>query len=287
MNRTTALMLSMALLSTLLISAGAQSNVSASPSNAKYVTILSPYNYTVHQNDTINIGYVGPGQTIYVSISSVTSNGVFTFDHGWNELDANHLPTGWIAQNSSLNNELLSTKITVAPNSPNGTYSFGLTAVNLANYSKLGNLSFRIEVNVTPNVFSFSASPSVIHAGPGQPASILVTLNNTGVSDSPFVISVAGLPAWNTTQTVIALHHSTGRVQYPIYENEPGVYHIKLYVNSTSSSLISKKSDLTLVVGASVRNDYAALGQGSIIFPIVYAPVYSIMYIIDLIAKAL
>ena len=188
-------------------------------------------------------------------------------------------------QNSSLNNEALSAEIKVAPQLAYGQYSLNITAINTGNYSGLGALKFTATVNVTPNVFKLSTSPSVLRAGPGQPAEILVKINNTGVSDSPFVITLGGIPAWNTTDTVIALHHTTGTFKYPVYENEPGVYNIKLYVNSSASPLISKESNLTLVVGASVRNDYSALSQGVPLFPIIYEPAYAVMYFIGLLAK--
>lgn len=254
-------------------------------SAASYVNITSPFNYTVTNNGTVALGNVGPGQTFYVTISAVTNNGIFTFDHAWNKLVASDLPAGWVVQNSSLNNEALSAEIKVAPQLSYGQYTFNITAINTGNYSGLGALKFTAAVNVTPNVFKLTTSPSVLRAGPGQPAEITVIINNTGVSDSPFVISLGGIPAWNTTDTVIALHHTTGRFQYPVYEYEPGVYNINLHVNSTASPLISKESNLTLIVGASVRNDYSALGQGVPLFPIVYEPAYAVMYFIGLLAK--
>jgi hypothetical protein len=259
----------------------------AIPAASSYVNITSPFNYTITGNGTVALGNVGPGQTFYVTISSITNNGVFTFDHGWNKLTTSSLPSGWISQNSSLNNQGLSVEITVAPKAPDGKYSFNVTAINLGNYSKLGALTFTATVNVTPNVFKLSASPPVLTAGPGQPAEISVAINNTGVSDTPFVLSLGGIPAWNNTYTVIALHHTTSKFQYPVYENEPGVYNIKLHVNSTASPLISKESNLTLIVRASVRNDYSALGQGVPLFPIVYEPAYAVMYFIGLLVKLL
>ncbi len=255
---------------------------------ASYVSIVSPFNYTANGNVTVPLGSVGPGQTFYVTVSAETTNSTgHMLNYGWNKLVATNLPAGWIAQNSSLNNQYLSTEITVAPREPNGTYSFNLTAINLGNYSGIGSMEFTMTVNVTPDVLKLGVSPTVLRAGPGQPAEVSVTVNNTGVSDTPFVIGLAGLPAWNTTQTVIALHHTTGRFQYPVYENEPGVYNIKLYVNSTASPLISKESNLTLIVGASVMNDYSALGQGLPLFPIVYEPAYAVMYFLGLLAKML
>jgi hypothetical protein len=255
---------------------------------ASYVSIVSPFNYTANGNVTVPLGSVGPGQTFYVTVSAETTNSTgHMLNYGWNKLVATNLPAGWIAQNSSLNNQYLSTEITVAPREPDGTYSFNLTAINLGNYSGIGSMEFTMTVNVTPDVLKLGVSPTVLRAGPGQPAEVSVTVNNTGVSDTPFVIGLGGLPAWNTTQTVIALHHTTGRFQYPVYENEPGVYNIKLYVNSTASPLISKESNLTLIVGASVMNDYSALGQGLPLFPIVYEPAYAVMYFLGLLAKML
>lgn len=260
----------------------------ASPVGASYVNIVSPYNYTVYSNGTVALGNVGPGQTFYVTISAATTNQTGSLlNYGWNKLVATGLPAGWIVQNSSLNNQFLSTEITVAPREPDGTYSFSLTAINLGNYSKIGALEFTVAVNVTPNVLKLGASPNVLRAGPGQPAEVSVMINNTGVSDTPFVISLSGLPSWNETYTVIALHRTTGTFRYPVYENEPGVYNIKLHVNSTASPLISKESNLTLIVGASLENDYSAIGQGVPLFPMVYEPAYAVMYFIGLLAKLL
>lgn len=253
---------------------------------SQYVNVVEPYNYTVYNNGTIYLGNVGPGQPFYITVSSVTSNSTgFVLDYGWNKLDVSGLPQGWIAENSSLNNQLLSARISVAPLAKDGKYTFDLTAVNLGNYSKVGSVTFKAVVNVTPNVFSTDVTPTRLITGPGQPANIHVLINNTGVSDSPFQISVSGLPAWTYQSTVIALHHTSGSFIYPVYESEPGVYNIGLNVTSTASPLVHSTTNLTLVVRASVPGDYSALGQGSVGFPIIYAPAYAIMYIIGEIAK--
>lgn len=260
--------------------------VSAAHAASGYVNVLEPYNYTVYNNGTIYLGNVGPGQPFYVTISSVTSNSTgFVLDYGWNKLIATDLPSGWIAVNSSLNNQVLSAKVSVAPLAPDGKYTFYLTAVNIGNYSKVGSVRFKAVVNVTPNVFSTRVAPLRVTTGPGQPASIDVLINNTGVSDSPFVIGIDGLPAWTYQSTVIALHHTSGSFAYPVYENEPGVYNVRLNVTSAASPLIHSSTNLTLVVKASLPGDYSALGQGSVGFPIIYAPAYAVMYIIGEIGK--
>jgi len=254
--------------------------------SAAYVNITEPYTATLQQNGSIYLGKVGPGQTFYVTISAATTNQTgATVNPGWDELLASSLPNGWITQNSPLYGLYPSTKITVAPNAANGTYAFNLEAVNFGNYSKIGSINIKAYVNVTPDVFVLSVSPTQITAGPGQPSAVYVTINNTGVSDSPFLITVHGLPGWNSSKTVIALHHTVGQFTYPIYENEPNVYRLQVYASSVSSPLIYEQSNITLTTRATIASDYSALGQGSIIFPIIYAPAYSVMYIISLIAK--
>lgn len=245
------------------------------------VTLLEPFSATVSQGGQVFLGKVGPGQTFYVTISANTINSTGkAFPYGWNKMVATDVPPGWIVENSSLNGAVLSIKIDPSPNAQNGTYSFNLTAINLGNYSHLGAVEFQALINVTPNVFNLQITPTNVSTGPGQPASIYVTINNTGVSDSPFVIRMYGLPAFNITKPVIALHHTTETFSYPIYENEPGVYHAQLNVTSGSSPLVYKKSNVTLSIQLSLLNDYRAIGQGAIAFPVIYQPVYAVMYII-------
>ena len=255
--------------------------------SASYVNIIEPYNITIQNNGSVYLGKVGPGQTFFVTISASTMGTPGNIlNLGWNKFVAADLPPGWTAQNSSLYNPTLSTKITVDPNSSNGTYTFNLTAINIGNYSKIGSIRFKAYVNVTPDVFVLSVNPTSISAGPGEPASVYVTINNTGVSDSPFVISSQGLPGVNSTQIVIALHNTTQQFVYGMYENEPGLYNAKLKVSSISSSRIYKETGVSLNIVASVPNDFEALGQGALAFPIIYEPAYAIMYLIRLLMRA-
>lgn len=255
--------------------------------SAANVNIVEPYNATVQNGGSIYLGKVGPGQTFYVTISSATRNSTGTLlESGWNKLIATGKPSTWIVQNSSLYNRYPSVKVTVAPNAQNGTYMFNMTAINVGNYSGVGSVSFTVYVNVTPDVFRLGVSPQTINAGIGQPARVFVTINNTGVSDTPFEITVRNLPAWNRSSTVIALHHTEQKFVYSMYEDEPGVYHVRVYVNSTASPLIFKQENVTLTTHATVLNDYRALGYGTLTFPVVYEPVYAVMHLISLLFKS-
>ncbi len=249
---------------------------------AAYVNVSQPYSATIYNNGSILLGKVGPGQTFFVTISSTTASGSGqVYQYGWNRMIAGGLPPGWIAENSSLNYANLSVKVTPPPAAVYGIYSFNLTAINTGNYSGRGAVRFRALINVPPNVFQLNVTPTNISAGPGQPSTIKVTINNTGVSDSPFLIKVQGLPGWNASQSVIARHHTISTYDYPVYQNTPGVYHAALNVTSSASPLITKRSNVTIVISASLLNDYRAIGQGAIGFPIILEPVYALMHLIS------
>lgn len=255
-------------------------------SSASSIQIIEPFNQTLYNNGTIFLGNVGPGQPFYITALSATQNasGV-TIIRGWNQMYALNLPQGWIASNSSVYSKTLSVEVTPSPNASTGTYNFTVLAKNFGNYSKLGNIEFTVRINVTPNVFGLSIYPKNVSSGPSEPVYINVTISNTGVSDSPFYISTKGLPVFNKTEEVIALHGTTERFSYPVYESEPGVYPANITVGSVASSIVHKEANITLTVSSSIPNDYNALGYGTVAFPVIYEPVYSVMYFINLISK--
>jgi len=195
------------------------------------------------------------------------------------------VPSGWTFQPSPLYANPMKLKITVAQNAPNGTYPIVARAVNIGNYSGLGNLTFTAFINVTPNVLVANLSPTVIHAGVGQPADLRIFVNNTGASDDPFLLYTEGLPAFAEKYEVIAKKDTPTTFYLPVYENEPGVYHFKLFVASATSPLVKKMFSETLVVNVSLGNDYAALGQGILISPLIYEPAYVIMQLLRLLGK--
>lgn len=255
---------------------------------AASINITEPYPAIVPNNGSMYLGKVGPGQPFYVTAESTAINASgIPIERGWNQLNATGLPAGWVVTNSSVYSEYLTVRITPSSTAANGTYTFRLIARNFGNYSKLGIVEFTAYVNVTPDVFSLTVNPYNITTGPGEPSNIYITINNTGVSDSPFYINAQGLPAWNGTEDVIALHQTSRTFVYPIYEYEPGTYKARMYVGSTASSLVHKQANVTMVVRASVPNDYKAIGYGAAVFPVIYEPVYAVMYLLRLLFGAL
>ena len=249
---------------------------------ATYLNVQGPVASQLHNGGMLNLGKVGPGESFYVLASPTTPNasGV-SVSIGWDTLQAVSLPNGWSSQASPLYENPMKMKVTVAPDAASGTYNMTLRAVNVQNYSKLGNLTFTATINVTPNVFAASVTPLNVTSGVGQPVNLQVTINNTGASDDPFLINARGLPAWDVPAEVVAPHSSSKTFLYPIFIDEPGSYSFNLTINSTTSPLLKKSYGVTLVAQASLLNDYSATGQGVVLSPIIYEPVYAFMLLVN------
>ncbi|MCL4364854.1 hypothetical protein M1590_00830 [Candidatus Marsarchaeota archaeon] len=246
--------------------------------NATYLNIQGPVSGVLHNGEGIYLGKVGPGESFYVSASATTTNSTgYSVNIGWDQLKALNLPKGWYSQPSLLYENPMKIKITLPSTAVNGTYNITLEAVNVQNYSRLGNITVTAYVNVTPNVFNVSVSPTDIQSGIDQPTNLKVVINNTGISDDPFNINLYGLPAWNLSDQVVQLHLSRSSYVYPVYVNEPGRYEFNLTVSSTTSPVLRRSFPITLTADATLYNDYRAVGQGVIISPVIFDPPYELM----------
>ena len=252
---------------------------------ASYLTAIAPVSTTVYNNQSFYLGKVGPGESFYILANPNTTSASGNYINiGWDTLQAVNLPTGWSSQPSPHFGDPMKMKITVSPDAQYGRYTLELSALNF--YSG-ENLTFFGYVNVTPDVFVLSVSPASLSSGIGQPANLYITINNTGISDDPFMITAKGLPAWNVSDEVISLHSTRNRFTYPIFQNEPGVYDFNLTVTAATSSLISKSYPVSFVVQESLLNDYDAVGNGIGLSPIIFEPAYAFMSAISYVYKAI
>ncbi|MGC8568246.1 MAG: hypothetical protein ACP5LP_03340 [Candidatus Micrarchaeia archaeon] len=251
-------------------------------STAAYVNLVNPLNATLYTNQTIYIGEVAPGQSFSVGILSNTTNSTGSMIlYGWNKLVALDLPPNWTASSTSFNTRYLQVLIKPSSNSEIGKYRLKFEAINVGNYTHLGVLPFYATISINPSVFSISAYPSKIISTPGVPANVTIAINNSGVSDCPFIISSAGLINFNNTESIIAVHHRTVHANYPVREGQAGSYNFRLMINSTQSSLVNKTLNITFIVKPTMGSEFASTGQGIAIFPITYAPIYAIEYLLS------
>ena len=254
---------------------------------ASYLNISQPITATLNQNGSVYLGKVGPGESFYILANSTAPNGKQIVNVGWDKLETSSLPSGWSSQPSQLYANPMKLKVTVSPTSANGTYKIGVRAVNVGNYSGLGNLTFYAYVNVTPSIYSVSVSPRSLSSGLGQPTNIYVTINNTGISDDLFILSSSGLPAWNLTERFASIHLSKDTFAYPIFADEPGTYQLNFSVDSATSSSIRQNFPIRFTIAESIGNDYAAVGKGMALSPVIFEPAYALMSLISWASGAL
>ena len=249
-------------------------------------TVTGPASATLVNGQSVYLGKVGPGESFYVLASASTPNATgYVVNIGWDQLNATNLPQGWQSQNSLLYENPMKIKITVPADASIGSYNITLRATNTQNYSRLGNITVYAHVNVTPYVFSVNVQPTVIESGVSQPTNIYVTINNTGISDDPFAINLEGLPAWNVTDQVVALHLTQSTYVYPVYVDEAGKYRFNLTVSSTTSPSLALSFPMNLTARSSLINDYKAVGQGVMLSPVIFDPAYELMLFLSYLYK--
>jgi hypothetical protein len=249
---------------------------------ASYLIVQGPVSGLLYEGGNVTLGKIGPGESIYILASATTQNkSGAIINIGWDTLKALSLPQGWTAQPSPLYENPMKMKITASPDTPTGTYKIVVRAVNVGNYSKLGNLTFNAYIYISNDVFSAKVEPQSLVSGISQPVNVRIMINNTGASDDPFMINAYGLPAWDVPTQVIASHTSVSTYQYPIYANEPGEYNFNLTINSTTSPTLRQTFPIKLVAQASLLNDYSATGQGVVLSPIIYEPAYAFMLLLN------
>lgn len=257
-------------------------------SASSYLSVIGPVSSTIYNNGNVYLGKVAPGESFYILANSSTVNNTgYYLNIGWDRLTAVRLPTGWSAQNSPLYENPMKMKVTVSANASYGNYTMIVRAVNVQNYSYIGNLTFAASVNVTPDVFNVQVSPRAIRSGIGQPAVLDIVINNTGISDDPFIINAQGLPAWNVSEHAISLHSRVTSFGYPVFLEEPGAYSFNLTVSSSTSAQVSKSYKIRFYVNESLGNDYSAVGQGAVLSPILFEPAYALMSLLSYIYNAI
>jgi hypothetical protein len=251
-----------------------------------YVNMTEPYVSTLYNNSTVYLGKVAPGQTFYIKIFSGSLNSKNQFINlGWNQLVAYGLPKGWIIDNSSLYDNYLSVEIKAAPSASYGIYKFKLKAINFGNMSGLGNSIINSEINVSDNVINVTMPYNLITTDPFVYKNVYIIINNTGVSDNPFIITSTGLPDTSFNESVIAVHGRKSEIAYPIYLNTQGIYKLNLSIKSATSPEVERTEQIKIIAKSNPYNNYLSVGSGSPIFPIIYAPLEAVMYFISLLIK--
>ncbi len=241
------------------------------------INIISPSMQNVSEGDTIDVGTVGPGQTVSILIDpNVSTGGIYGIGGKYNLAVAQNLPLGWTSLDSKLYQDPLQVRITADPDAPEGNYTYRVTAINENNGEGLGNLSFFVKERITYDVMSFNVSPSSLTVGPGQPARFAITIQNKGSTSDVFQVNATGAKRWEFKKPVFVPAQSTRTIYYEIVGQEEQTFQPTINVVSLASDRISGEQNVTLFIRSDLLGDYRATNNGVLVFPIFEAPIYSL-----------
>ena len=246
------------------------------------ITVISPVTQDVSEGDIIDLGTIGPGQTVSILVDPiVTTGGIYDIGGTYDMAVAHDLPRGWIAEGSKLYQNPLQVPITADPNTSEGNYSAKVTVIDEYNGEELGNVTFTVKVRITWDVMDFDVSPTYRSVGPGQPARFSITIINKGSTSDVFEVSAIGPKKWEFKKPVFVPAMSTKTASYEIVGYEEETYRTTIKVVSLASSNIAGEKNVTIFVHSNLLGDFKATNNGVIIFPIFEMPIYALAGLIS------
>ncbi|MFH2100951.1 MAG: hypothetical protein ABII71_02595 [Candidatus Micrarchaeota archaeon] len=241
------------------------------------VTVVSPVKLEVGEGDILDLGTIGPGQTIQVQIEPKVDTGGIHGKGGYYDMaQATVLPEGWMSEPSKLYGRPLQVKITADQDAPEGDYSAKVTVIDEMDGEELGNITFTAWIHITWDVLDVEVTPAYSTVGPGQPSRFEITVWNKGSASDAFNISATGARSWEFTKAVFVPAKSSKTIFYDLVGYEEETYKSKISVVSLASDNIHEEQDVTLFIKADLLGDFKATNRGTAIFPIFEAVIYSL-----------
>ncbi len=250
---------------------------------AASIEMIEPVVATVSDGDVVNLGTIGPGQTLAVTVNG-KAVGKDELEANWGILGVMETPDGWSGFDSKVYAQNMRATVKAEPAAADGNYmvKFKLTECESANEEceakqGLGSVTFFGRITVSREVLSTSVQTSSITTGVGQPARYPLTIENKGSASDVFEISAKGVPAWGIKKTVHVAAGQTIGTFYEIAVNEEKEYSPTIIVKSLSSDELKHNHDVKLNVKSDVVGDIKASKNGILLFPITLEPLYTMV----------
>lgn len=241
------------------------------------ITVVYPSVGDVKNGDVIDLGTIGPGQTVSILIDPIVKTGGLRELGGtYDQAVAVDIPKGWSSKESKLYQNPLQVTITADPNAKEGNYTAKVTVIDEFNGEELGNITFTVKVRITWDVMDFDVSPAYVNVGPGQPAKFSITITNKGSTSDVFEVSAIGPRKWEFKKPVFVPAQTSKTINYEIVGSEEETYRATINIVSLASSNIADEKNVTIFVHSDLFGDYKATNHGTLLFPIFEAPIYAI-----------
>ncbi len=254
--------------------------------SAAQVVLYFPQNQVIKAGDTIDLGIVGPGQTLKLGVRG--ESGEFHTITGkeveWSQLKVERqaLPVGWSAVDSLLFASDKIASVVISKDALEGEYVFDLAVFQDAN--QLQPLKFKAKVFVTKKVFDFLLLRDPVKAEVGKAAVYLFKLKNKSSASEAFHIASNGLPSGMSADfdSPLIAPYSEQLVELKVIANEKGNYKFKISATALSSEKLIESQVFELFVGSNLIGDLKSTTRGALVFPSLEQAVYSLLGLVSL-----
>ncbi len=245
------------------------------------VKILEPYPQVVSSGDEIDLGYIGPGQTFSIMISTkVDYGGVFSQGGNWDHLYVESLPEGWEASKSSFGSKL---KINVkAPSDVSeGIYHIKFVVEDEGHQEEIGDkLVFDGKVEVKKDLVRLHVSPLRQTVSAGSPARFKVVIENPSTASDVFVVETDGLPGWDLKREVFIPFRGRTEFYYELVNSEEDSIPVNIHVYSKSSEQINDRVKVQLITKSDPYYDLLSTNNGLLLYPPAEFLIYGVFQLV-------
>lgn len=238
--------------------------------SAAHIEITAPVSATAYDNNIVDFGVVGPGQSLEISASEPTNEpaygnpGVIAV---WDQLNfvPDSIPKGWTFENGKTYERNFHAFLIVSPQAADGDYSFQMRPVD--EYEGVASITFAGKVRVNRNVFGLKASPSQATVAVGTPALYTLELENKAMATDTYNVTVTGFPgAVKYSKKVTVVRQSKTTTPFEVLANEQSTYPVTFTAVSLSSNRISASATASITTKASLFEDVQSAGYGLLLF---------------------
>lgn len=241
------------------------------------VSMIEPFQKNIINNEEIDLGVIGPGQTISVSIDGrPKTGGILGKGGAYENAIVSELPLGWNKQNSDWAGIPLQVKITADKFANEGEYKAKIEVLDEDDKEKLGNITFFVKVKITHDILSTILDSDTKEVFSGQPAKFYITIMNKANTSDTFSISSSNVRDWAFKKWIYIPAESSKVISYEIVSKEETKHYPFIFIISESSPLINKTMNTTVIINPSLSTDFKAANNGMLFFPVMNGIIYAL-----------
>lgn len=245
------------------------------------IPMLEPFQKEIANGEEIDLGEIGPGQTISISMDGrPKTGGMYGVGGAYENATVTELPEGWVFKGSDWAGIPLQVKITADKYAPEGEYRAKIEVLDEM-YEGLQNITFFVKIKITHDVLDASLDSAKKEVLAGQPARFYISVTNKANAGDVFSVSSATVPKWSFKKSVYVPAKSSKTIYYEIASEEEERYFPTISIVSEASPMINKTLNATVDVSSSLFADYKATNNGMLFFPAMSGIIYALAGIIS------